>query len=185
MLLIGLSLLDYALEKTLLAALPNGTSPEARKLFADPSSALGSVGPKIDLAFAMGLISDGTRREAHQIRKVRNHFAHAYTPADFDEVGVRDRVDSMKAAFVEDIEVGSASAAILETFEGGTVKFHGEDFNLSEVCAVIFEGNREVGFLVPTLDRDQKPSREAIARHQLMVLPMLVVVEALPEWFAG
>lgn len=181
MLLIGASLLDYALEKTLTFRLPNGASKHAKRLFNDPSAPLGSLGPKIDLAFALGLISEGTRSEAHRVRRVRNHFAHAYSPATFDDVDVRDHADAMKAAFVEDIDLGVTSEGQHLELDGGIVHLHNEDFQLSNVLVILSE-EHAVQFLVPKLSREDLPSREAIVLHQLLVVSALVVAEGLFDW---
>ena len=54
-------------------------------LGADPYAPLGTFSARIDLAYLMGLVSRSARRELHLIRKIRNRFAHEYTPLTLND----------------------------------------------------------------------------------------------------
>lgn len=52
---------------------------------------LSSFSAKIELTYALGLISNDLHRKLHQIREIRNHFAHASGAKDFNDAGIADR----------------------------------------------------------------------------------------------
>lgn len=86
--LIGVSYLEYALEKLLRNAMP---SPDDQ-LFKGSSAPLSSLASKIDVANAFGLISSNIARNLHLLRKVRNQVAHSWDRFDIEEPGVEDRI---------------------------------------------------------------------------------------------
>jgi len=45
---------------------------------------LGTFSAKVDVAFALGLLSEKSRRDLHNLRKVGNEFAHNPDDIDFD-----------------------------------------------------------------------------------------------------
>ena len=53
---------------------------------------------RIDLCYSFGLISELERRDLHIVRKIRNDFAHSWTPVSFDDPGTRDRCRSLNLA---------------------------------------------------------------------------------------
>ena len=59
-----------------------------KKLFYQPGSSLGSFYSKIELSFAMGLISDDEYHDLQIVRKIRNQFAHSFGKLHFssDEI---------------------------------------------------------------------------------------------------
>ena len=50
---------------------------------------------KIDVACAMGICSKEVSKEWHEIRRIRNEFAHASTPINFDGETIRNRVKKL------------------------------------------------------------------------------------------
>jgi DNA-binding MltR family transcriptional regulator len=59
---------------------------------------LGSFWAKIQLAYALQLISAHTYEDLETIREIRNMFAHQYGPADFDDPAVAAVSRRLKAA---------------------------------------------------------------------------------------
>lgn len=57
---------------------------------------LHSFGMAIILAFAMGLIDEGTKNNLNTIRKIRNIFAHSYRPVTFKTTAIANAVRSLK-----------------------------------------------------------------------------------------
>jgi DNA-binding MltR family transcriptional regulator len=51
---------------------------------------LATLSGKIDIAFAVGLLTTEIKADLHLIRKIRNHFAHHPDLTDFTEAPVRD-----------------------------------------------------------------------------------------------
>ena len=47
------------------------------------SGPLGDLGPKIDLAFLVGLVNEDTRRDLVTVKDIRNKFAHGLDVSDF------------------------------------------------------------------------------------------------------
>lgn len=74
--------LDQWLQMALLARFTHKPKRLVSKLF-EPMKPLDSFSAKIDLSFALGLISDGTCKTLHTLRKVRNEFAHSEHVIDF------------------------------------------------------------------------------------------------------
>jgi DNA-binding MltR family transcriptional regulator len=73
-------------------------SPDAVQLLSD-SGPLGTFRARIDLAFALGLISKRIQRDLHLIRKIRNDFAHRPHGWTFGRPEIADRcneIDLMK-----------------------------------------------------------------------------------------
>ena len=57
---------------------------EMRKKIFDGYGPLSTFSAKIDIAFALGLFNEETRKGLHSIRKIRNEFAHAPMPIKFN-----------------------------------------------------------------------------------------------------
>jgi len=62
----------------------------------DQSRPLGSFSARIDMACALGLISAGTRKELHIVRKIRNEFGHKSEPLLFTSPGISDRCRALR-----------------------------------------------------------------------------------------
>jgi DNA-binding MltR family transcriptional regulator len=65
-------------------------SDTVRKLF-DGTGSLATFSSRIDLALAIGLISEESHRALHLIRKIRNDFAHQYGERSFHDQDVSAR----------------------------------------------------------------------------------------------
>ncbi|MDX2210776.1 MAG: hypothetical protein SFV20_10515 [Sphingopyxis sp.] len=85
--LVAASFLENQLQDIISAYLVRGTAQ--RQLLEGFNAPIGSLSTKIVLASALGLISDGERRECDLIRKVRNKFAHN-VHASFEDADIRD-----------------------------------------------------------------------------------------------
>ena len=51
---------------------------------------------KIDVSYAMGLISFNTRHDIHLLRRIRNEFAHISTPMSFEDEKISSRCNELK-----------------------------------------------------------------------------------------
>ena len=67
------------------------------KRLLDSDRAVSTFSARIDLAYAMGLITKGLYKTLHQIREIRNHFAHVGGARDFNDTGMKDRCDALHA----------------------------------------------------------------------------------------
>lgn len=83
------SYVETLLEKLLRAGLVEARAVEA--LFEGQGS-LATFSARIDMSFAVGLISEPRRRDLHVLRKIRNHFAHEVAPGTFEEDPVRSLI---------------------------------------------------------------------------------------------
>lgn len=66
-----------------------------RGVFEDASAPLGTFSAKIKMGRALGLYDPETERTLDQIRTIRNVFAHALRPVDFDHPTIADVVRSL------------------------------------------------------------------------------------------
>lgn len=57
---------------------------------------IGTFGIRIDMAYALGLITDDERDDFHQIRKIRNEFAHSSKPIGFNNSKVKSHCNALK-----------------------------------------------------------------------------------------
>jgi hypothetical protein len=85
--LVGVARLDTALDVLLKAALLHADRP------------LGSLGAKIALAARLGLINPAVEQSLHNLRRVRNGFAHSTAPVRLADPPYRHRLrDSVAQA---------------------------------------------------------------------------------------
>ena len=88
-----------------------------KRLFGS-SGPMGTLSAKIDIAKLLGVLSDDSYSDMHQIRKIRNEFAHEVMAKDFgslcfDTPHIKDRCLSLKRT--EDEKHDSPRKAFLRT----------------------------------------------------------------------
>lgn len=88
--ILGAARLDYLLYRLLEGFLL--TNPASQDPLFDSNGPLAAFGSKIDLCFRLGLIDSQFTRTLHQIRKIRNSFAHETFGAVLSSGAHRDRV---------------------------------------------------------------------------------------------
>ena len=94
--LVGVARLDTALEVLLTAAL---APPRGSETLLHGDRPLGSFGAKIVLAARLGLIDAAVEQSLHNLRRVRNGFAHSTTPVRLADPPYCDRLcDSVAQA---------------------------------------------------------------------------------------
>ena len=92
--LVGVARLDTALEVLLSAAL---APPRGSETLLHGDRPLGSFGAKIALAARLGLIDAPVEQSLHNLRRLRNGFAHSTTPVQLADPPYSDRLrDSVK-----------------------------------------------------------------------------------------
>ena len=91
------ALLDDFLNTVIMSYLVDNASTKV--LLEGGNAPLGSFSAKIDMAHSLGLISDDSHAEAHNIRKIRNHFAHKYAVSLSDD-GPKDRCNNLRFELV-------------------------------------------------------------------------------------
>jgi Mannitol repressor len=92
--LLSTSFLDNKLEEGIRVFLVDDDI--VNKLF-EGYAPLSTFSAKIDLAFAIGLISKETRQDLHTIRRIRNHFAHRWEDLQFDKQPISDLCSNILA----------------------------------------------------------------------------------------
>ncbi len=61
----------------------------------DANRPLYNFGPKIDLAYRLGLVSGELSGVLHMVRRMRDDCAHSHDEIDFDDEALRDRIDNL------------------------------------------------------------------------------------------
>lgn len=93
--LVAAALLEEAIEAQIKARLlpPPGKSDEL--VSNSPTAPISSFSGKIDLAYRLGLLTDGERITYHQLRNLRNACAHSTAGQDFSQSSFKDRITQM------------------------------------------------------------------------------------------
>ncbi len=86
------SVLDELLELLILARFIEIGSERREMLFEKMGAPLSSFSAKIELIFALGVISNEARLALHLIRDIRNKFAHRIEPLQFDHPSVAELI---------------------------------------------------------------------------------------------
>lgn len=88
--------LDVALEQAISCRFVGSEKIHRQHLF-EGSSPLASTVAKIHLAYALGIFGEITRDDMLKICRVRNIFAHARVPLDFNTQAIKNTILSMKS----------------------------------------------------------------------------------------
>jgi hypothetical protein len=100
--ILAASYLDSYLEECIKFFLVD--DPYIEKLFKG-TSPLSTFSSRIDMAFALGLITEEIKKNLDYIRKIRNHFAHYPTVTSFTDSHVRNLCSNF--SFLEKYEDGT------------------------------------------------------------------------------
>lgn len=82
--LVGSSLIDQSLTGIVLTKFGNLTKKESDKLFFDSRAILQTMSARIEIAYALELISEIEKNNIDSVRRIRNVFAHAIRPITFE-----------------------------------------------------------------------------------------------------
>ncbi len=107
--ILAASYLDIYLEECIKFVLVD--DPSIEQLFKG-TSALSTFSAKIDMAFALGLITEEIKKNLDYIRKIRNHFAHHPTVTSYKNSQVRNLCSNF---------------SLLEKYEDGTTRNVADD----------------------------------------------------------
>jgi hypothetical protein len=91
---IAAAVLDEILQMLLVARFIEIGSERKDAIFTKIGAPLSSFSAKIELAFALGIMSNEARLACHLIRDIRNKFAHRIEPLLFDHPEVAGIIDS-------------------------------------------------------------------------------------------
>lgn len=89
------TVVEDALRHGLTVCMKHLTPDDEIALFEQSGGTLSSFASKIDILYAMNLISNKSRRELHEIREIRNAFAHALPRLSFNDKEVADLCRSL------------------------------------------------------------------------------------------
>ena len=121
---IAAAVLDELFQMLLLARLTQIGNERKEALFDKIGAPLSSFSAKIELAFALGIISNEARLAAHLIRDVRNKFAHRIEQLTFDHSEVTELLQKRAPPSVKAMEV-SVRDQFLTLFQGLAVVLYG------------------------------------------------------------
>ncbi len=91
--LVGAAFLDDVLKSLLELHFVNDRPVTAKLLRQD--GVVGTFGARIELAYALGLVSSAVHDDLNIIRKIRNVCAHRHHPASFHTPEIRDRCEAL------------------------------------------------------------------------------------------
>ncbi|MGC4046437.1 MAG: MltR family transcriptional regulator [Armatimonas sp.] len=66
------------------------------------SGPLGSFSSRIDMCFALGLLSEGIHKDLHLVRRIRNEFAHKFEPISFEDNPISSRCNEFSTPNIKD-----------------------------------------------------------------------------------
>ncbi|WP_205275550.1 MltR family transcriptional regulator, partial [Morganella morganii] len=90
--LVASSVFEDAL-KDLITARIYPSKDKRDPLFSGEGAPLFSFGAKIEMAYRLGVLSDGVREQLTIFRRLRNEFAHNIDKHSFDDPAVKDRIN--------------------------------------------------------------------------------------------
>lgn len=93
--------IEKLLEEVIQRRMPNLSNRLTPKLF-EGFGPLATVSAKIEIAYALGFISEEDRKDANAIRKIRNEFAHSDEPVNFDHPRITELMPKLPAPKSDD-----------------------------------------------------------------------------------
>jgi hypothetical protein len=100
--LIGAALVEACLKQVLITRMHKEVEPEEAAIFENESAPLASFSQRIALAWAIGIIGPNMKKRLTSIRMIRNAFAHALAPIDFDTPLVRNEAMTLPLHLIKD-----------------------------------------------------------------------------------
>lgn len=100
------ALVEAILEDALMVHMVILDTARFKEVFRDAEAPLSTFSAKITLAHAVGIIGDEMRSQMDQLRRLRNAFAHAVKPIDFDHPTISAACLKLDARrMLKDIEI--------------------------------------------------------------------------------
>lgn len=93
--LVGAALLDLYLEKMIATRLIKLTEKEHASLFTETRAILGTLSARTEIAYALGIIGPTIRGDLTRVRRIRNAFAHAALPLDFENPLIQKETEAL------------------------------------------------------------------------------------------
>jgi hypothetical protein len=115
--IVSAGVLDELLELAILARLIKISSDRHESLFKRTGAPLSSFSAKIEMSFALGIISNDARLALHLVRDIRNIFAHRIEQITFDHAEVRTMIDARATSSVKAMAV-SYKQKFINNFQG-------------------------------------------------------------------
>lgn len=88
--IVGAAVVDEQIRRALLTKMRSLNSEMKKRLFDDPNGSLSSFSAKIDMAYALQIISKAQYDDLTTVRKIRNEFAHSGAIMTFDSPEIRE-----------------------------------------------------------------------------------------------
>jgi hypothetical protein len=99
--IIGCAILDDFLAEAIEARLILTTSTKERLFNHEKNGPLADFSSKINLANALGILTAKMRDDMHQIRRIRNRFAHRAEPLKFSDPKIKSWCDNLTTPLFE------------------------------------------------------------------------------------
>jgi len=88
------TMVDEQIAEALRLKMVNLNADLRKKLF-KPYGPLSTFSARIDIAYALGMLSKDIAKEAHTIRGIRNDFAHATKRVNIDSPGIKEECEKL------------------------------------------------------------------------------------------
>jgi hypothetical protein len=102
--IVGAAILDLVITFALMTYLHKHRDKKLTEKFFSISGPVGNLGPKIDLAFLIGLVSSDTHRDLVNVKDIRNAFAHKLSVSDFKSEKIAALSRNLKIAEIRTFE---------------------------------------------------------------------------------
>jgi hypothetical protein len=122
--IVSAAVLDDLLKLAILARLIEISAERRDNLFDKTGAPLSSFSAKIEMAFALGVISNDARLALHLVRDIRNMFAHRIAQMSFDDPEVKNLIDTRSTPSVKAMKV-SYKKKFINSFQGIAVVLYG------------------------------------------------------------
>ena len=104
--IVGATILDLLLTEALTIYLHDNS--KITKDFFSMNGPVGEFGPKTDLAFLIGLVTNETHRDLITIKDIRNRFAHRLSISDFKSQSIATLTNNLKICEMRTCRVNGA-----------------------------------------------------------------------------
>lgn len=184
--IMGSSAIELGLAESIRAHLPTHAPNSVSALLDGMSGGtppLGTFEAKIEMAAALGVVSEAVRADLHRFRRLRNKYAHQFRDLELEAPPISDCVRDL-TAWRSPAELGPAVDFESEEkdYVGG-IHVDGDWVELNQHL-VLVDGADRVGLYLPMADSAQNPemSMTETLRFEIWALAFAVIAPGAIHW---